>query len=123
MILYRLSTHPDPNWDCQTVRKTVNLVHILQDLVRLTRRASVDAGERSGQDLFAQFAEFLHAFQVRVHALFTGEPAQATPWPYGSSVNDTAQRQPVVNSRTPVNQLQSVDLGNNVWLGNIFDWL
>ncbi|KAJ9271140.1 hypothetical protein DTO212C5_2798 [Paecilomyces variotii] len=79
MILYRLSTHPDPAWDCHGVRKMVNFDQILQDLVQLIKRTGIEVGEHSGDDLFARFAEFLHAFQGWVHATFMpGESASGT---------------------------------------------
>lgn len=121
MVLYRLSTHPDPTWDCQTVRKMVNLVQILQDLVRLTKQAGIEAGEHSEHDLFARFAEFLHAFQGWVYAVFTpGESASGTAWPYNNCMLNRPNLNMMIN-QSPA-ELKSMDLGNNLWLGNIFGW-
>lgn len=121
MVLYRLSTHPDQMWDCQTVRKTVNLVQILQGLVQLTKRAGIEAGERSELDLFARFARFLHAFQSWVDTMFTpGDTASGTAWPHNTSMSNQPGGDMTMD-QSPEN-LGSMDLGNSVWLGNMFGW-
>ncbi|KAJ9382924.1 hypothetical protein DTO063F5_5443 [Paecilomyces variotii] len=99
----------------------VNLDQILQDLIQLIKRTGIEVDEHSGHDLFARFAEFLHAFQGWVHATFMpGESASGTAWPYDNSMLNRPDVNEIVNQSPE--QLKSMDLGNNIWLGNIFGW-
>lgn len=121
MILFRLSTHPDPTWDCQIVRNSVDLVQVLQDVVQLIKQAGIEAGENSEHDLFTRFGQFLHDFQSKVHASFTSrDSASRTVW-HHSGAMPSQPGDDMIAEQNPT-ELSFMDLGSDVWLGNIFGW-
>ncbi|PCG90497.1 Hypothetical protein PENO1_055370 [Penicillium occitanis (nom. inval.)] len=58
-ILKHLSTLDDPGWDCQAVRKTVNIVSVLQWIPEKLDMTSKEAGLQSDDDLFKLLSKLL----------------------------------------------------------------
>lgn len=122
VVLFRLSTMPDSNGD--EIRKRVDLVAILSRLVEAMDQASVEAGEQSPEDLYAQFARLMRMFQHRlgeklgsgVSTRPGGDPQQAA-WVESASHGVEA----ILNDSLPdVTMMPMVDYENEEWFQDFF---
>lgn len=50
--LFNLSTLDEPGWDCQATRRTCDLVAVLDGIIDIVSRASIEVGEIADDDLF-----------------------------------------------------------------------
>lgn len=109
MILYRQAVHTTSLTYSQAVYETVDVTKFLQDLATLVERTSLEAGETSRSDLFAQFEDLLQAFRAMVRKKLI---ASGVISPKTMGNEDTSGQ----NWQT----LESVDFGNYMWVGSIF---
>ena len=122
MVLKYLSTPDDPAWDCQAVRNTVDLIHVMNWIAEKVDLASVEAGELSDNDFFRQFSRTLRMSQAWLRAQWKAAPTAAEE--QGSSTaNDTVIGvDDNIEDPTQMGWVQSVEFGNDRWFEELFGW-
>lgn len=68
MVLYRLSAYAHQDWDCNSVRNTVDLLQILDIVAEKSEVASREADEQESDDLFMRLAGMMRRFRVKAAA-------------------------------------------------------
>lgn len=68
MVLYRLSTFVHPDWDCQLVRSTLDILLVLDGIADKLEMASSEAGEQSPDDLFMRLSGMMRKFRTNAAA-------------------------------------------------------
>lgn len=96
----------------------VDLQAIMDRLAGTMDHASLQAGEQSPDDLYAQFARLLRTFQRRVGEKIGGtggdtqQPSWVGPAPHGG---DT-----ILNDSLDATMIQGVDFDNEEWFQDFF---
>ena len=109
VVLIRLSTFEDAAWDHQAVRKTVDLLQVLDKMAKMLELASIEAGERSDIDQFMQMPKMIRFFRAVISAKMA--PGEETAWPYG----ENGGAEDITNSTDMTMMMQSIDFGNDKW--------
>lgn len=65
MVLYRLSTFVHPGWDCSLVRSTLDILSVLEGVIKHVELASKEAGEQSPDDQFMHLAGQMRKFRTK----------------------------------------------------------
>ncbi|KAH8799838.1 hypothetical protein F5884DRAFT_811358 [Xylogone sp. PMI_703] len=105
MVLYKLSTYVDPAWDLQVVRCTLDLISTLDRVAEKLEQTSHEAGERSGDDIFAQVVRMTRTFKAWV--IVETMPADV----YGAGAANPGET-----------MTDTFDFGGEMWMENFFGW-
>lgn len=120
VVLFRLSTMSD--WNRDEVGKTVDLLAVLDRLVGTMDHASLEAGEQSPDDLYAQFARLLRTFEQRLGEKRAGGRARVAGDPQQPTWVGSAPRggETIFNDLLDITMMQATDFENEEWFQDFF---
>lgn len=133
VTLFRLSTCPDPSWDRQAVRSTVDLLTMLDQIAEFIDRARAEIGETADDSISALMSRVVKKFRewavVRLEP--SAQPGKAldsssmntisagfsVPGFYGENVDSIDEVNP---NETEMLMQWFLSAGNDPWLGGSF---
>jgi hypothetical protein len=134
-ILKHLSTLDDPGWDCQAVRKTVNIVSVLQWIPEKLDMTSKEAGLQSDDDLFKLLSKLLTRSREWVaarwnisHERHENDDVQVVVdhhVPRGSTEFETSAGSANVDGIPDLDGIpwiQTMDLESDKWFEDVLGW-
>lgn len=109
VTLYRLSTLNDPAWDKDGVRKTADLLlildHVISNMEQVTTAAELDNNDSVDGDIFSRTAKMFRSIRVGWEAKLVPDDLTVSPISRPQSVNEI-----------PLPETFPVDISDNDWL-------
>ncbi|OKL61931.1 hypothetical protein UA08_03017 [Talaromyces atroroseus] len=123
VILKHLSTFDDPAWDCEAVRKTVDMHMILNWMAEKAELASREAGEQSDDDLFRRVCKMLRLSQRWVVAKqrAASQKEQEPPSLY-SDAPELAPAGEDMMDPSEMAWMNALETGDGAWLEEVLGW-
>lgn len=117
-VLKRLSMLQDPAWDCETVRRTVDVLEILDWMAIKMEMASREVGEKSNDDFFMKMSRILRWCRDMRTQVEQYLPADSV----GYSIDNTAgiDVNKCVMDQTGIGTMPTEDFSNELWIQQMF---
>lgn len=120
-LLKYLSTLKDPEWDCQVVRNTVNLITAIESMLQRIELSSKEPELQCNDHLLKYLSKLLSRSRMWAQAQWhITSQVQDTEIRMSQSVNpDTNSHDYHVPDLDQMTWMQSMDLGNEQWFEDV----